>query len=41
MLNNNQIKGDFASLQDNLPKDIQFEFRNLDAMKNTTLATND
>jgi hypothetical protein len=41
MLNNNQIKGDFASLQEKLPLGVQFEFRNLDEMKNTTLATND
>jgi hypothetical protein len=41
MLNNNQIKGDFASLQEKLPKGIQFEFRNLGEMKNRALATND
>ena len=41
MLNNNQIKGDFANLQEKLPHGVQFEFRNLDEMKNTSLATND
>ena len=41
MQNNDQIKGDFASLQEKLPKGIQFEFRNLGEMKNRALSTND
>ena len=41
MLNNNQVKGDFANLERKLPHGVQFEYRNLDKMKNSVLATND
>ena len=41
MLNSNQVKGDFANLERKLPQGVQFEYRNLDKMKNSVLATND
>ena len=41
MINNNDIKGDFASLGEQLPKGVQFEFANIGERKNSALAGTD
>ena len=41
MLNNNDLKGDFASIQNALPNLIQFEYKNINDTKNTAVADTD
>ena len=41
MLNNNDLKGDFAGLEAKLPKGVQFEYVNLSEKKNSALAGTD
>ena len=41
MLNNNDLKGDFANLAKKLPEGIHFEFGNLGDKKNSALVGTD
>ena len=41
MLNNNDLKGDFAALEQAMPTGIRFEYKNLNTKNNSVLAGTD